>query len=237
MRSFYSKTKVQKNIFENLLAKFRKGFSILIIELSRRKVRTRQISVVISILLIMNPFLRASAQHRNISVVVDYFHVGNHDQFSVGTMLQVPVGERFSLNYQVAVGYKPGGGVYVHSHAGGYASVYTIARTVEHPNIRSIGILLVLIPEGLGFYPDENKKYHISLNPLGVDYWHHKEPFEEISKLTGTVTIHRKFFTTAKFPSYIAPYIAASMIYKSDENFDKYGFRCGILLGMKDNPE
>lgn len=199
--------------------------------------KSRQFSVVIFFFFIINPIFRAIAQNENVSVVIDYFHVGNRDQFSVGSMLQLPIGERFSLNYQLAVGYKPGGGVYVHTHAGGYAFAYTLARTIEHPTIRSIGILFVFIPEGIGFYPDEAKKYHISVNPLGLDYWHHKEPFEEITKLTGTITIHRKFFTNAKFPAFIAPYIAASMIYKPDAHFDKFGFRCGILLGMKDDPK
>lgn len=99
-----------------------------------------------------------------------------------------------------------------------------------------LAILTAIVPEGVGCYADEDRNYHIAVNPLGFDYWHKKEPYEESVKLSGTIQFSAKLPAFKNFPMRVSPYAAATMLYKSDAVLSRYGFHFGIMLSPERKP-
>lgn len=175
------------------------------------------------------------AQTRNLIGVLDYFHIGNYEQFSAGVQLRVPLTKGFCLNYRLTAGYRPGGGVYLHSYAGGALATYLLANFQDRDFLSKLGVFSAFVPEGVGYYPDKNKRIYIAVNPLGFDYWHKKTPFDERSKLSGTAELS-VMLPDNKFSARRSPYIAVSRIYNSDNVISSYGFHVGLLL-LFDKPQ
>ena len=74
---------------------------------------------------------------------------------------------------------------------------------------------------------------HVSANPLGFDYWLRRDPYFEHGRMSGSVVFRMRLMSNLKWPIFIAPQVAATMIYRlpEDGTLDRYGFRVGVTIG------
>jgi hypothetical protein len=98
-------------------------------------------------------------------------------------------------------------------------------------------MLLCALPEGVGYYPPTKGKiiYHVSVNPLSVEYFHKSDPYEDWGKLSCNFVLRVKMPTKLQmpFPVYIAPQIAGTIIYTPGQTTSQYGVRAGVTIGYE----
>lgn len=164
----------------------------------------------------------------------EHYQLGYRAQLNFGIIVHAPLGDRFTLNYQIGLGPKLGGGLYVHAPVGAVAGAFLLANANDFDFLSTVGILTLLVPEGVGMYFGEGKmKMHASVNPLGFDYWHRRDPnYEEIPKVSGSLVFRVKMNTGMEWPSFIAPQVAGTMIYTPGESTSRFGVRAGITIGI-----
>jgi hypothetical protein len=168
-------------------------------------------------------------------VYAEHFQLGYRSQENFGGILHIPIGA-FTLNYQIGLGPKSGGGLYVHAPVGCVVGAWMLGNFSNFRFLTLLGALSIAVPEGVGVYLSEGDKIstHLSVNPLGFDYWYRRDEYEEIGRMSGSVVFRVKMRTNLDFPAYIAPQLAATMIYRADrENFDQFGFRAGVTFGIE----
>lgn len=167
----------------------------------------------------------------------EHFQLGYRGQTSVGGMLHVPVGDRFTLNYQANIGLYSGRGFYAHAPVGAVAGIWLLTHTRGgglNNLVNGLGALLVIIPEGAGMYVTENRlKMHVSVNPLGFEYWRRwGGQGEETGKMSCNVVARFKMPTNLKWNIYVAPQVAGTIIYTPGEKTDRFGVKAGVTFGF-----
>ncbi len=170
-----------------------------------------------------------NSQTAEYGFVIDHLQQQSNYQVSGGFVLRAPINDDVCLNYRLALGYKTGGGVYIHSDAGPYFGIIVIsAIRPQFKAVSWISLLSILMPEGIGYYPDKNHNLYLAVNPLDVDYWHRKRPFEENSRLCGTLEVSYKLPESKGIPGRITPYVAFNMMYNPADEFKRLGLRAGV---------
>ena len=185
---------------------------------------------------------RTSAQEwMEGGLYAEHYQLGYRSQQQYGGIFHLGLGERFTLNWQVGIGPAADGGFYFHAPAGligGYKlmreqNTRPILQVV--PWVNNLGLLLCVLPEGVGYYATEGKmRLHVSLNPLGFDYWNRLDGSITHGRMVGTMMIRCRLMSNLKFPIYIAPQIGASFIYRlpDDGTLERIGFRAGVTIGL-----
>jgi hypothetical protein len=171
----------------------------------------------------------------------EHYQLGSRSQQQFGGILHIGIGERFTLNYQLGIGPALDGGFYFHGTAGIVGGYKLMREQQSRPIINvlpwanNLGVLLCAIPEGVGYYATDGKmRMHVSLNPLGFDYWRDRNTGFEHGRMVGTMMIRCRLMSNLKFPIYIAPQIGASFIYRlpEDGTLERIGFRAGVTIGF-----
>lgn len=198
----------------------------------------------LALLLLLSFFTyRASAQVDWIEggIYAEHYQLGLRGQQQFGGQLFIGLGDRFTLNWQIGIGPTSEGGFYFHAPAGLIGGYKFMREQGSRPFINSLpwannlGLLLCAVPEGVGYYATEGKmRLHVSLNPLGFDYWYRREPYFEHGRMVGSMMIRCRLMPDLKFPVYIAPQVGASFIYRppADGTLDRIGFRAGVTIGF-----
>ncbi|HTF05077.1 MAG TPA: hypothetical protein VK826_13710 [Bacteroidia bacterium] len=183
---------------------------------------------------------RSSAQidHIEGGLYVEHFQLGYRSQQQIGGQLHIGIWERFTLNWQIGIGPAAEGGFYAHLPAGMVGGIKLMRDRPwfnSIPMLNNLGVLLMVCPEGVGYYVTEGKmRMHVSVNPLGFDYWLRRDPNFEHGRMSGSVVFRCRLMSNLKWPIYIAPQIAATVIYRlpDDGTLDRIGFRAGVTIGF-----
>lgn len=187
--------------------------------------------------IILFPVMIKAQDHFEGGLYAEYFQLGYRSQQQIGGQLHMGIGDRFTLNWQAGIGISNEGGFYGHAPAGFVGgmkllrdrSIYTQGSVWNY-----LGTLLLVMPEGVGYYITEGKmRMHVSANPLGFDYWLRRDPYFEHGRMSGSVVFRMRLMSNLKWPIFIAPQVAATMIYRlpEDGTLDRYGFRVGVTIG------
>lgn len=118
----------------------------------------------------------------SIGVTGEYSENLNLRNYSGGFQVEIPLGDKFTLNYKALIGGSSDGALYTHAPVGAAFGVI-LMRYLGSPTsskINAFGVLLMAIPEGVAFYPNPEGKLRagIYLSPLGCDYWYKKSNYE-----------------------------------------------------------
>lgn len=172
-------------------------------------------------------------------IYAEHYQLGYRSQQQFGGQLHIGLGERFTLNWQIGIGPAADGGFYFHAPAGVVGGVKLMREQRSSPIwnalpvANNLGLLLCALPEGIGYYATDGKmRLHVSLNPLGFDYW--RNPEFEHGRMVGTMMVRCRLMSNLKFPIYIAPQIGASFMYRTpdDGTLERIGFRAGVTIGF-----
>lgn len=92
------------------------------------------------------------------------------------------VGDKVSLNYKLLLGGSTNQTLYVHAPVGAAAGVLLL-KTFAGSELRvvnALGIILLVIPEGITFYPNPESRIRtgVYIAPLGCDYWVKNKDYE-----------------------------------------------------------
>lgn len=187
---------------------------------------------------VLVPFLSAQAQGGiEGGFYAEHFQLGYRSQQSFGGILHYPISDRFTLNYQIGIGPAQGGGIYIHAPAVAVAGAFLLSQAADVRALGALGALALVIPEGVGMYVGNGKlKPHISINPLGCDYWHRRDPYEEFTKMSCSMIVRFKMRTNLSVPVYVAPQIGGVFVYTPGELTERFGFRAGIAIGFDGGP-
>jgi len=183
---------------------------------------------------------RSSAQidHIEGGLYVEHFQLGYRSQQQIGGQLHIGIWERFTLNWQIGIGPAAEGGFYAHLPAGMVGGIKLMRDRPwfnSIPMLNNLGVLLMVCPEGVGYYVTEGKmRMHVSVNPLGFDYWLRRDPNFEHGRMSGSVVFRCRLMSNLKWPIYIAPQETATVIYRlpDDGTLDRIGFRAGVTIGF-----
>jgi hypothetical protein len=180
----------------------------------------------------------AAQDHIEGGLYLEHYQLGYRSQQQIGGQLHIGIGDRFTLNWQMGIGPAAEGGFYAHAPAGfiGGMKIMRVQSQYGQGNfLNYLGALLLVCPEGIGYYATEGKmRMHVSVNPLGFDYWYRRDPYFEHGRMSGSVVVRCRLMSNLKWPIYLAPQIAASFIYRlpDDGTLDRIGFRAGVTIGF-----
>jgi len=165
--------------------------------------------------------LPAHAQGRfEAGFIAEHAQMDTRHMRSFGAQVHIPIKERFTLNYHFGIGPSSLGGYYVHASGGGGAGLWLLSTFNDNATevdrwIRGVGVFLLFIPEGVGYYinPEAKWKMHASLNPLGLEHWRHKgDPYYERTRLSCDVVFRVKRDLDENV--WVAPHIGGKWIYR-----------------------
>ncbi|GAB4150010.1 MAG: hypothetical protein Fur0041_22880 [Bacteroidia bacterium] len=164
----------------------------------------------------------------------EYFQIGYRAQQQFGFIFHYRLNDRFTLNWQAGIGPSTVGGFYVHAPVGAAVGGWIIQNSGLGSWWKGIGVLTMLIPEGVGMYVSEGKfPVHISVNPLGLDYWYRNNPYQELGKMSGSVMcrmVYRKKIKETNY--YFAPQAGGSLLYNPENKIDRLGLKIGVTIGF-----
>lgn len=196
--------------------------------------------LTIALLFFMFSFRAPAQQWIEGGLYAEHYQLGYRSQQQIGGILHVGVMERFTLNWQIGLGPANDGGFYFHGPAG-LVGGYVLMRTQRDypiinglPMLNNLGALLMLCPEGVGYYVTEGKmRLHVSVNPLGFDFWRDRQTGFKVGRMSGSVVVRGRLLSNMKWPIYLAPQIAATFIYRETEDgsLGRIGFRAGVTVG------
>ncbi|MDP2385925.1 MAG: hypothetical protein Q8M29_06120 [Bacteroidota bacterium] len=152
---------------------------------------------VFLLILLLNVFITNAQESVSIGLVGEYSENFSISNYSGGFQVEVPVGDKFTLNYKGLIGGSDDRTLYAHAPVG--AAFGTILlRYLGSSNsnaINAFGVILMAIPEGLTFYPNPDAKIRagIYIAPLGCDYWYKRNNYEYFrfsGEFGGKIKIH-----------------------------------------------
>jgi hypothetical protein len=121
----------------------------------------------------------------SITVLGEYGNSFDKQQFSGGFQLEVCVSENpiITLNYKYLFGGSNKSEFYMHTPAGAAIGGWLLANLggADIDLINGLGILLLMVPEGITLYPLTNEKraFGIFASPLCVDYWNKSGDYDK----------------------------------------------------------
>lgn len=138
--------------------------------------------LLISLFLFISDFL-ISQENTSIAVLGEYSENFRWRNYSGGIAVEIPVDDKFAVNYKFTIGGSSDKAFYVHAPAGAAVGSVILSYFNTPSNSRfitSLGAVLFAIPEGITFYPNPDSKARVGiyLSPLGVDYWNRRSKYE-----------------------------------------------------------
>jgi hypothetical protein len=193
-------------------------------------------NLLLTLLLALSAHLPTYAQEElEFALRAEQSFFGNRIQQLYGLDVYVPLGERFTVDWQVGIGPQQKGGYHAHAPIGLVSGAWLLGNLGggDRTIINVVGVLLLVLPEGMGVYLNTEGRFrnHISLHPLGFEYWYRRQPYDELGKIAGTIQYRLKAIPKEDWPIYIAPTFAATMIYKPENRIEQWGFRIGLTIG------
>jgi hypothetical protein len=153
--------------------------------------------------------------------------------YSIGADVFAPIGDRFTLNYSVKLGFSKDYNIAFHSPVSTLLGTYLLALNTDYPGIATLGLICLAIPEGVGMYlgPD-GQAMHLSLNPLGMDYFGSPDPSLDYVGMSCSAVARVHYKLKSHFPSYITPMVGLYYRYGQSNFGEQYGIRLGVSFGL-----
>jgi hypothetical protein len=192
----------------------------------------KKLVLYLGVLCLLIPFLGRAQNGIDIGLVAEHVQLPSKSMQSYGIMAYYKI-DQFTLNYHLGIGPSSQGGMYVHAPAGAAAAAFLLSK-IDSTRLGSrilgvAGILSLLIPEGVGFYTSEGERFstHVSVNPLGYEYWKRKDPYLEEWRLSGSVVFRLRAMVLPKYRIFLSPHIGPVLTYKDGH----LGFKGGLVIG------
>jgi hypothetical protein len=167
---------------------------------------------------------------------IHYAITANHTQqingsyTSIGGDAWIPMGKRYTLNYNFRLGFPTNGGIYLHASDGIFLGGLILGNFGDYKVLSTIGFLMLFIPEGVGYYIGNGpNRLHLSINPLTIDYRYRNVPNGEWATMGGNITARWHIPTKKNPENFISPFIGLAANY---DNTHALGVRAGVSLGF-----
>lgn len=158
---------------------------------------------------------------------LDYIQNLHSDYLTGHALCWVPIGKKTTLNYSFRMGFPTNGGLFFRSSAGAFSGTTLLANADESSLTAAIGAILLFIPEGIGYELGGKDHWHVSVNPLTVEYRYRAKPFLDYGNMACDITFRAKYKCNLFNSEYLSPFIA---INKDYDNPKDYGLRAGYTL-------
>ncbi|MBM3428305.1 MAG: hypothetical protein FJX95_05935 [Bacteroidetes bacterium] len=158
---------------------------------------------------------------------VDYIQNYHSDYLTGHALCWVPIGKKTTLNYSIRLGFPTNGGLFLRSSAGAFLGTTLLANADESSLTAVIGAFLLFIPEGIGYELGGKNLWHISINPLTVEYRYRAKPYLDYGNMACDITLRAKYKSNLFKSEYLSPFIA---INKDYDNPKGYGLRAGYTI-------
>ena len=153
--------------------------------------------------------------------------------YSIGTDFYAPFKDRFTLNYSFKLGLSKDHSFVFHSSVSTLLGTYLLALNSNYPGIATLGLICLAIPEGVGMYMGpEGQALHLSLNPLGMDYFSAGDFTQEYIGMSCSAVARIHYKLKSHVPSYITPMVGLYYRYKQTSINEQYGIRVGVSFGI-----
>jgi hypothetical protein len=153
--------------------------------------------------------------------------------YSIGTDFYAPFKDRFTLNYSFKLGLSKDHSFVFHSSVSTLLGTYLLALNGNYPGIATLGLICLAIPEGVGMYMGpEGQALHLSLNPLGMDYFSAGDFTQEYIGMSCSAVARIHYKLKSHVPSYITPMVGLYYRYKQTSINEQYGIRVGVSFGL-----
>ena len=121
-------------------------------------------------------------QSKNITVGLEYSDNLRWKNYGAGINFELPINEKFALNYRFVIGGSSDGAMHIHAAAGGAVGSVILSAFSNSGNkfINGLGVVLFLIPEGFTYYINSSEVHALGVycSPLGMDYWKKIDTYE-----------------------------------------------------------
>ena len=121
-------------------------------------------------------------QSKNITVGLEYSDNLRWKNYGAGINFELPINEKFALNYRFVIGGSSDGAMHIHAAAGGAVGSVILSAFSNSGNkfINGLGVVLFLIPEGFTYYLNSSDVHALGVycSPLGMDYWKKIDTYE-----------------------------------------------------------
>lgn len=158
---------------------------------------------------------------------MDYIQNHHSDYLTGHALCWIPVGKKTTLNYSFRLGFPTNGGLFLRSSAGAFLGTTLLANADESSLTAAIGAILLFIPEGIGYELGGKNLWHISINPLTVEYRYRAKPYLDYGNMACDITLRAKYKCNLFKSEYLSPFIA---INKDYDNPKGYGLRAGYTI-------
>lgn len=166
-------------------------------------------------------------------VTIEQLTYNKSSVYSIGADVFAPIGKRFTLNYSVKMGFSKDYNLVFHSPVSTLLGTYLVALNTDFPGIATLGLICLAIPEGVGMYlGDDGQALHLSLNPLGMDYFASPDPTLDYIGMSCSAVARVHYKLKSYFPSYITPMVGLYYRYGQSNFGEQYGVRFGVSFGL-----
>jgi len=118
----------------------------------------------------------------NVTVGLEYSDNFRWKNYGAAANFELPINDKFSLNYRFVIGGSTDGAMHIHSAAGGAVGSVILSAFSNSGNkfINGLGVVLFLIPEGFTYYLNSSDihAFGVYCSPLGMDYWKKIDTYE-----------------------------------------------------------
>ncbi|MCU0435485.1 MAG: hypothetical protein MUC87_18650 [Bacteroidia bacterium] len=195
----------------------------------------KKLLITFSLLMVSLSALRAQGTMEG-GVFAEQSFFGSRVQQMYGLSFYLPVRNKFTLNWNLGIGPQTKGGIYAHAPAGLVTGVWLLSQFggVDRRVMNAAGVLLAVLPEGVGLYLNEEGRFrhHLSFNLLGMDYWYRQNPYNEVGKLSATIQYRLKALLREDLNFFISPTAGVTMIYNPENRISRWGIRLGVCIGL-----
>ena len=135
-------------------------------------------SIVISFIALLS----YAQQPKNITIGAEYSDNFRWKNYGASINFELPLNDKFALNYRFVIGGSTNGAMHIHSTAGGAVGsvILSAASNSESKFLNALGVVLFLIPEGFTYYLNSSDIHALGVycSPLGIDYWKKTDTYE-----------------------------------------------------------
>ena len=118
----------------------------------------------------------------NVTVGAEYSDNLRWKNYGAAANFELPINEKFALNYRFVIGGSTDGAMHIHSAAGGAVGSVILSAFSNSGNkfINGLGVVFFLIPEGFTYYLNSSDVHALGVycSPLGMDYWKKIDTYE-----------------------------------------------------------
>jgi hypothetical protein len=187
------------------------------------------------ILFLINSLINYSQNPANVTVGLEYSDNLRWKNYGAAANLELPVNDKFALNYRFVIGGSTDGAMHIHSAAGGAVGSVILSAFSNSGNkfINGLGVLLFLIPEGVTYYVNSSDIHALGIycSPLGMDYWKKIDTYEYF-RFSGESGVKVKIKVGPDNKYHLVAYAGLRYIYNRQDIVEPLFLHTGLGLSI-----